>query len=664
MNPRIAFGTTALAVGLVAAIFSCAFLFLGMRTGSARLIARGRLLAVSTFVSALVATGVMEWALLTHDFGIKYVAAHNAKGTPLLYTVTGLWAALEGSILLWALILTGYVTFMVYRTRKSISHPDSNLALIVALCVTAFFLLMLLVAANPFAATDGPIPLDGRGPNPLLANHALMAFHPPILYLGYVGFVVPFAFTIAGLVSGRLDEKWVVATRRSTLFAWTCLTIGILLGAWWSYAVLGWGGYWAWDPVENASVLPWITGTALLHSIMVQEQRPAMRVWNVALVQSTFALTILGTFLTRSGVVASVHAFSQSPTGPWLLVLLGLVVFGGLGLVAVRGPELRQQARTRGVFSREGAFAANNLAFTVLAAVVLLGTVFPLIAKQFGQDELTVGPPYFDKFAAPLGMVLLFLMAIAPMLPWGRASAARVESSILGPTLATAVVMGLSVAGGVRSGWALGGFGLATFAGVATLTQLVGVARSTRDLRRIGGLLVHLGVVVIAVAITASQQFASKHQVTLSKGEVGNAGGYRLEYEGRTVERTSDRIRISARIHVREGDESLGVFRPSVSVFPNANQAIGNPAIDTGLTEDVYLTLVSSPTSSDEVQVTLATNPMVGWIWGGGGIIGIGAALAMAARPRRGKERESFQEQDQTDSSDEVRTECQEHMAQ
>lgn len=647
MNPRIAIGTGALAFGLVCSLFGALFLVLGIRSDREMLIVRGRRLGAATLIGALVAVGAMEWALLSHDFGIQYVADNNSVGTPLLYTVTGLWASLEGSILLWVAILAGYVTYLIVRTGNRAGQDSTHAAVAIALLVTAFFFVLLLAPANPFAATEGVVPADGRGPNPLLANNALMAIHPPMLYLGYVGFVIPFALTIGGLLRRNVDESWLIATRRSTLFAWSCLTIGIMLGAWWSYAVLGWGGYWAWDPVENASLLPWLTGTALLHSMMVQEQRPAMRVWNVSLVISTFALTILGTFLTRSGIVASVHAFSQSPIAGWLLALLAAVTVGGLGLVMARGDALQQIARPRKLFSREGAFAANNLAFSALAVVVLLGTVFPIVAQQFGDDELTIGPPYFDRFAAPLGLVLLFLMAVAPMLPWGAASLERVESKLVAPAVAGTFTVVSAVAAGSRNSWALAGFGLAAFAGTATLAQMLSVLRTSRlaggrrssgmTRRRLGGMTVHLGVVLIAVAITATQEFASKDQVTLTPDSSQVVKGYRVSYEGRTVQRESDRLRIRANLKVSERGEDPFKMSPSVSVFTNANQAIGNPAIATGWTRDLYITLVSSPTSSDKVEITVAVNPMVRWLWVGGGVIGFGSLLAIAGT-RRGRQ--------------------------
>ena len=275
------------------------------------------------------------------------------------------------------------------------------------------------------------MPLDGRGPNPLLQNHPLMAFHPPMLYLGYVGFTVPFSFAMAALITGRFGEGWLADTRRTTLVAWGFLTVGIILGAWWSYEVLGWGGYWGWDPVENASLLPWITATAFIHSVMVQERRGMLRVWNLSLVIATFALTILGTFLTRSGIVTSVHAFSQSAIGPWLLTFLFIVMFTGVGLIAWRADKLHAPGRIDSPVSREAAFLANNLLFAALAFVVLLGTVFPLLAEALRGSTLSVGEPYFDRMGAPIGLMLLFLMAIAPALPWRATSGDVLQHRLL-----------------------------------------------------------------------------------------------------------------------------------------------------------------------------------------------------------------------------------------
>ncbi|MGZ4796939.1 MAG: heme lyase CcmF/NrfE family subunit, partial [Acidimicrobiia bacterium] len=368
---RATLGVLGMAIGVAGSAIGIVFLLRGVLGGNRAALRSGRSCVFVVLLGALVAVGAMEWALISHDFSIKYVAENNARATPLLFTITGLWAALEGSILLWVLLLAGYLSVVAYRFRHRIEDPMVGWALTVGLAVALFFFVFMAVAANPFQLVHGPTPLDGRGPNPLLQNHPLMAFHPPMLYLGYVGFTVPFSFAVAALVTGRFGEGWLADTRRMTLVAWGFLTIGIVLGAWWSYEVLGWGGYWGWDPVENASLLPWLTGTAFIHSVIVQERRGMLRVWNLSLVLATFCLTILGTFLTRSGVINSVHAFSQSNIGPALLGFLGVTVAVGIGLIAWRGDQLRTPGRIDSAVSREAAFLANNLLFAVFAFVVL-----------------------------------------------------------------------------------------------------------------------------------------------------------------------------------------------------------------------------------------------------------------------------------------------------
>jgi cytochrome c-type biogenesis protein CcmF len=314
----------------------------------------------------------MERALITRDFTVLYVADNGSTKTPAIYNFATLWGALEGSIILWALILGGYLMAVVVKFRKRLADPLVGWAIFTMLIVCIFFFCMLVGPANPFKSFSPSVGFDGPGPNPLLQNHPLMAFHPPMLYLGYVGFTVPFAFAIAALITGRVGEGWLLATRRWTLIAWGFLTAGILLGSWWSYEVLGWGGYWAWDPVENASLMPWLTGTAYLHSVLVQERRGMLRVWNLSLVIATFSLTILGTFLTRSGVINSVHAFSEGSVGPWLLAFFTIIVVAAVVLIGRRGDQLRSPGAIDSPISREGAFLANNVVFSVFAFVVLL----------------------------------------------------------------------------------------------------------------------------------------------------------------------------------------------------------------------------------------------------------------------------------------------------
>jgi cytochrome c-type biogenesis protein CcmF len=649
-------GVLGIVLGVVCAVLGIATLGAGIARHDDRLLRYGRRYVFAVLVAAVISVVAMEWALLSHDYSIRYVAENNARATPLLFTISGLWAALEGSILLWGLILAGYLAAVAYKFRNRATDPLVAWATITGLVVALFFFLLMLGPANPFKSVAGAVPPDGRGPNPLLQNHPLMAFHPPMLYLGYVGFTVPFSFAVAALVTGRFGEGWLADTRRATLVAWGFLTIGIILGAWWSYEVLGWGGYWAWDPVENASLLPWLTGTAFIHSVMVQERRGMLRVWNLSLVIATFCLTILGTFLTRSGIVNSVHSFTQSLIGPWLLGFLAFVSVTGIALIAWRGDKLRAPGKIDSPTSREAAFLANNLAFAGLAFVVLLGTVFPLVAEAVGGTQLSVGQPYFDRMTTPLGLALLFLMAAAPALPWRAASGDVLRKRLLVPAWAGAVTLVVSVALGARGFSDVLAFGLAAFAltgvgrqvwigvrsrrrahGEGTLLALARVVRNNP--RLYGGLLVHVGVVLVAVSIAVSQSYTTKREVRLAQGSSTTVGGYRVTYLGSHTTTSGQKSTTSARVRIARGGSTLGDYAPAVSTFPNSNEGIGTPSVRTGLLNDVYLTLVSSPNERGRVTLGVQITPMALWLWLGGGVMGLGTIVALApslGRLRRG----------------------------
>ncbi|MBM3673626.1 MAG: heme lyase CcmF/NrfE family subunit [Actinobacteria bacterium] len=645
-------GVLGIALGIGATAVGMWLLALGLRRKDVALLQSGRRCVYLVSAAAVVAVVAMEWALLSHDFTIRYVAENNARSTPWLFTVTGLWAALEGSILLWALILGGYLAFMAYRYRDRVSDPMVGWALLVALSVALFFFCFMAFAANPFELVNGDTPVDGRGPNPLLQNHPLMALHPPMLYLGYVGMTVPFSFAIAALVTGRFSEGWLADTRRTTLVAWGFLTAGIVLGAWWSYEVLGWGGYWAWDPVENASLLPWLTATAFIHSVMVQERRGMLRVWNLSLVIATFCLTILGTFLTRSGVVNSVHAFTESDIGPWLLGYLALVAAVGLGLIAWRADQLHSSGRIDAVVSGEAAFLANNLLFTGLAFVVLLGTVFPLVAEALSGSRLSVGEPYFDRMTTPLGLALLFLMAVAPALPWQGTTGEVLRRRLLVPAYLGVFAMVATLLLLTRDLVTALAFGLGAFA-VAGIVREVGHAVATRrradavgraqalgrtvlgNPRRYGGLVVHVGVVMIALALAAAGSFGTKREVRLRRGESATVGGYTLTFTGTRTSRSAQKTTVAADLAVRRGGRSLGTYAPAVSTFPNSTQGIGTPSVRTGLVEDLYLTLVSSPNARGRVTVNVSVQPMTLWIWLGGSVMALGTLVALTPSVRR-----------------------------
>ena len=645
-----ALGLAALAVGLVASVAATVWWVMA---------ARGRPTAAwagqMTWAYALAgaaACGLLVWALVTHDFSVRYVAENGARAVPLYYTVISLWAALEGSLLLWLLVLGGYAVLAL-----RIDHPRVVALRPWAMAViggnAVFFFGLALFAGNAFEAVS-PVPADGPGPNPLLQDHPLMGIHPPLLYLGYVGMTVPFAFAMAALLRGETGRGWLVATRRWTLVAWACLTAGIMLGAWWSYEVLGWGGYWAWDPVENASILPWFTATALLHSIMVTERRATLRVWNLSLAASTYLLVLVGTFLTRSGVVASVHAFTQSAIGPVLLGFLGLVAAAVVALFVWRADRLGPDEAIDSPLSRESVFLANNVVLVGLAVTVLVGTVFPLLAEALNGSRLSVGAPYFNRMAVPLALVLVLLMGVGPLVSWGADSAGSLGRRLAVPAavgLATVALLGLAGLDGV---WPLLTFGLAAFTAATVVQQVTAGALSvraatgagylralwatvTRRRRFYGGLVVHLGVVLAAVAIAASSTYGTQGEATLAVGESFRVGPYTATLQGIEDRRSDRKSSVVALVALERDGRLLDVHEPMLSRYPGATQAIGTPSVETRIGEDAYLTLTSVPEDRSVAGVRLAVNPLVVWLWIAGGVMLLGSAVAAWPDRRRAR---------------------------
>jgi cytochrome c-type biogenesis protein CcmF len=628
-------GHSVLAIGLVACLSGAAALAWTTHRGDGRLLRGIPNYAWLAGVAAAAAIGLMLRALVTRDFGLAYVQQVGSRSTPSLYNVTALWSALEGSILLWLGVLAAYTCVIMWRYRRRLDDPLVAWALVVMLVVTAFFFLLSLGPADAFAAGATGV-TDGPGPNPLLQNHVLVLFHPPILYLGYVGFTVPFAFAIAALITGRVGEGWLMVTRRWALFAWGFLTIGILLGGWWSYEVLGWSGVWAWDPVENASLLPWLTGTAYIHSVLVQERRGMLRVWNISLLIATFALTILGTFLTRSGVIQSVHAFSDGTIGPFLLGFFGLVVGVSLALIAWRGDRLRSPGAIDSPVSREGAFLANNVVFSLFAFVVLLGTVFPLIVEALQDRQIAVGAPFFDQLGMPIGIVLLFLMAVAPVLPWRKASGELLRDRLFVPAWCGALALALSVVLGADGVAPLVAFGLGGFAGGAALRQLVLATRRQgwRGLvgRANGGMVVHLGVIVVAVALAASNSYTRVGEFTLVEGRPVQFAGHTFELQDISEFTTSRSKGLKAAISIDGGQ----AYSPAITRFTNMGTDIGTPSVRTRFDKDIYLTLEAAASAdATEAAVKIFIKPMIVWLWIGGALMAVGTVLAAFPGRRR-----------------------------
>jgi cytochrome c-type biogenesis protein CcmF len=630
-----AVGQTAVLLGLIASLVGVATLGVGLVKGRPNLLRAGRTYTWLILIGAVMAAAAMERALLTHDFSMKYVAEHGSRTTSTFFTVTTMWSALEGSIILWTLILAGYIAAVAIKYRDRVDDPLVGWAMLVTFVVAAFFFLLMVGPANPFRTLSGAIPTDGPGPNPLLQNHPLVAVHPPLLYLGFVGFTVPFAFAIASLITGRVGEGWLLETRRWTLFAWAFLTIGIVLGAWWSYEVLGWGGFWAWDPVENASFLPWLTGTAYLHSVMVQERRGMLRLWNLSLLLATFSLTILGTFLTRSGVLDSVHSFTASAIGPTILAFFGLVVAVTIGLIAWRGDRLRSPGAIDSPVSREGAFLINNLLFAAFAFVVLLGTVFPLLAEAINGQRISVGEPYFNRMTMPIVVALLFMMAIAPVLPWRKASGELLRHRLQWPAWIAVTTVVLCVVFGVRGLNPLLVFGLGAFAAASAGRQLIIATRRQgwRGLvgRANGGMIVHIGVVVIAVAFAASHSFAHRTEVSLTAGQSHVLAGHTVTYLGTSQVSHPNRQSVEAKVRI-DGK----VYRPAISQYVGGGSAIGTPSVRSTPKDDVYVTLVDAPRNpGDPATIGIIVQPLIMWLWIGGGIIAIGTLMAAWPGRRR-----------------------------
>ena len=615
----------------------------------------GRLFAPVVLVGALVAVAAMEHALITHDFSLVYVADNNARATPLLYSVTGLWSALAGSILLWGLALAVFATILVWRYRRQAADPVVAWATLTMYAVSAFFFGLMVGPADPFTTVSGTAPLQGAGPNALLQDNPLVAIHPPLLYLGFVGFTVPFAFAVGMLATGRVRDRWLVETRRWTLLSWTFLSVGLVLGAWWSYQVLGWGGFWGWDPVENAALMPWLCGTAYLHSVLVQERRGLLRVWNLSLCVATFSLTILGTFLTRSGVIESVHAFSTSSLGPLLIGFFLVVIAVGFGLIAWRGDRLRSPGGIDAPLGREGAFLVNNLLFVGFAAVVLLGTLFPLLYEAVENQQVTVGAPYFNTVAVPVGLALLFLMAVAPALSWRKIDGAVLWGRVAVPAWIGVLIVVGCVIGGVRGLVPLVGFGLGAFAAASAGRALVLSVRASRRHRSgawrglvgrtNGGMVVHLGVVVLAVGLIAATSFAQRTDLALRRGHLVRFDGHSFVYEGMRTVNTAQRRATEAVVVVDGG----GPFLPALSQYAGtASETVGTPAIDSGIFGDVYVTLDAiggqGPESAAQafpnlpagaIDAGVVVEPLLAWLWAGGLLVGIGGLLALLPGGRR-----------------------------
>jgi cytochrome c-type biogenesis protein CcmF len=593
---------------------------------------------------------LMVYALLAHDFSVSYVAQVGSRAVPTWVTVVSLWSSLEGSILFWGAVLGIYIAAATFLTRGRYEEYMGD-AIGIWLATSAFFAFLIAAPANPFL-TMSPVPLDGPGPNPLLQNHVLMAIHPPFLYLGYVGMTIPFGFACAALLRGRLGHAVLKPLRESLMLPWIFLTIAIMLGGWWAYEVLGWGGYWAWDPVENASLLPWLTATAALHSILVVERRGILKGWTVTLVQASFLLVILGTFMTRSGVFNSVHSFTQSAIGPTILGFLAVSLLFSIGLLATRIDKLESEGQIESGASREAMFLVNNLLFVLLTFTVLIGTVFPLIVEALNGRQMSVGRPYFDRMVIPIGAALLFILGVGPALPWGRATPTQIRKSLLPPLAGAALFAIVGYLAGSRSGWTLltlafGGYAAWVTIGQMFLPMIQRVRRGDslgaalvdgqlrRGRRRFGSYIVHAGVVITIIAIAVSTSMRQTGELTMRKGESRTFAGHTLTFLGISERAEPHRLVTAANFALSRDGKQIATLSPSMNQYERMREPIGTPDVHTTAAGDYYLSIANFDGATETVAVTVFATPLIVWIWLSVLLMGLGGLVSLIPMRQR-----------------------------
>ena len=640
MIPELGYG--AVVVGVLLALYGAGAAAIGARTGRTALVESAQHAALAVFGLVTFALLLLVYAFLTFDFSVRYVAINTNLATPFYYRITAVWGALEGSIILWSWMLALYTLIVVMRHRHN-AREFYPWVLTVMLGVVAFFLLVMAVPAPPFERLT-PIPADGRGLNPLLQDSGMIT-HPVALYLGFTGFTVPFAFAMAALVTGRVGDRWITLTRRWTVVAWYFLSLGLLIGGWWSYHVLGWGGYWAWDPVENAAFMPWLTGTAFLHSVMIQERRRMLKLWNIGLVILTFALTLFGTFLTRSGVIASVHAFTQGSIGAFFLTFLSLVVLTALGLLAWRWDVLAAEGELDSVVSRESAFLLNNVLLVAATFTVFFGTVFPLLSEAMRGTKVSVGAPFFNQVNVPLFLGLIFLMGVGPLIAWRRASPDNLRRNFLWPVVIGLAAAALFWALGVRSALAVLSLALTVFVTATVAVDYVRATRARRRMgeplvpamgrllvrhnRRYGGFVIHLGILVITVGVTGSQAWSLQREATLKRGEAVHLAGYAFRFDGLSARENGNHFLVESSFSITNGGAAPRHLTPAKKFYPQEQSPIAHVDYRLGLMEDLYLVLGDFAQDGSHATVKVQVNRMVSWIWIGGLILTLGTVLAI-----------------------------------
>jgi cytochrome c-type biogenesis protein CcmF len=657
------FGYGSLLIALFVSLYGVGAAIYGVRKNAPLWVNSARNAMLLTFpLLSLVALSII-YLLVTNHYEIAYVTDVTSNSMPFYLKVTALWGGQAGSLVFWSWLMSAFAAAATLHKWER-DREFLPWVIVVSLITLAFFLSLSIFIENPFARLwtnfSGEVvtamfqprgtlpftPRDGSGLNPLL-RHPGMVAHPPMLYLGFVSFVVPYAFAMAALITGRSDDRWIRLTRRWTLVAWLFLSLGLLLGGRWAYDVLGWGGYWGWDPVEIAAFMPWLTGTAFLHSVMIQEKRGMLKHWNMVLVILTYDLVIFGTFLTRSGVLSSVHAFAQSAIGPAFFAFIGFTLIASLSLLMRRWNELKSEAQMTSMLSREALFLLNNLLFIGVLIVCFWGVIYPLISELVTGGKITVGPPYYERATAPLFAGLLLLMGVAPLSAWRHSTAQTLGRALWKPTLASLVVVVAVLISGVRQWGAILGFWLAAFVSFVTLYEFwrAALARhrthheslplalwhlAGRNRRRYGGYVIHLGVVLMAIGIIGIEIFQSETQGSLTQGEQLTLGNYRLKYDSLAVFDTADGRNVArAVVSVYKNDQWIDELYPRRDYYYESQQPMTIPGVRSTMEDDFYVLLVDwQEISTRQATFKVYHNPLVNWLWLGGLVFILGTLIA------------------------------------
>ncbi len=640
-------GALAILLAFCLSLYSVAASLAGRWKRNDYLVASGRRAVYAIFWLLTFASSLLIYALLNSDFRLAYVVSHSNREMPVLYKFAAWWGGQEGSLLLWAWMLSAYAAVVLFTNRHKFIQMMPYVTSIL-MVTQAFFLLLIAFPLSPFdvlaVGREVMAAEDGRGLNPLLQYWA-MAVHPPTLYMGYVGFIVPFAFAMGSLITRQPGDEWIRTTRRWTLVTWLFQTIGIMLGAGWAYAVLGWGGYWGWDPVENASLLPWITATAFLHSVMMQEKKGMMKVWNVVLISATFFLCIFGTFLTRSGVVSSVHAFAQSPIGTYFVVFLAFILLSTSLLILNRLDYLKSESNLESVISRESSFLFNNLILLGSCFAILWGTLFPVISEAVTGEKISVDAPFFNRVNVPIGLFLLFLTGVGPLIAWRRSSLDSLRRAFLWPASAGLAVALALLALGVRHPYALMSLGLCVFVAWTIVSEFWKGARvirsrtnqnllaamvelTHRNTRRYGGYLVHMGVVLMFVGFTGAA-FNKDTTVEVNTGDTFHLGRYELKVSELREGENPNYSWHHAVVDISVGGKPAGKLEPERRFYSASRQNTSEVAIRRRLNEDLYLNFAGMSDDNQKAVIQAYVFPLVTWIWIGFVVLVFGTLVCL-----------------------------------